>query len=68
MLTYNVQHLNFVVINNIILYFETRITSISKDKDKEIITKTTRNFIIIIMSLVFKDYVQLVEIKQNIKL
>ncbi len=63
MLTYNVRYYNFVVINNIILYIEIRITLISKNKNKKTIIKTTCNLITI--SLASRDYAQLVEIKQK---
>ena len=56
MLAYNVRHHNFIVMNDIILYIKIRITSVLKDKDKKIIIKTTRDLMIMIMSLIFKDY------------
>ena len=66
MLTYNVRYYNFVVINNIILYIEIRITLISKDRDKKITIKTTCNSIAITIFFVSEDYTQLVEIEQKI--
>ncbi len=54
MLVYNIQCYNLVAINNIIIYIEIRIISVSKDRNNKITIKTIFNLIAIAMFFVLK--------------